>query len=170
MINEKHIPNPTSRKRGKFSKVAVGGTFDILHSGHKKLLFTAFNVSEKVLIGLTTDNFVHNLDKTHQVMPFTIRREELLKFLHLNKLHKNFQIIPINDHYGSAVDDPTLEAIVVSQDTQKKAQDINKIRSKRGFTPLHIIVIPLITANDGSPLSTSRIRRGEIGKKGQILP
>jgi len=33
----------------------MGGTFDVLHSGHEALIQTALEVSVQVLIGLTTD-------------------------------------------------------------------------------------------------------------------
>jgi len=41
--------------------VTVGGTFDALHKGHWFLLEEAFKVAEKVLIGLTTDEFAEAL-------------------------------------------------------------------------------------------------------------
>ena len=42
----------------KFSLVAMGGTFDIIHRGHLTLLANAFEISNKVIIGLTSDEFV----------------------------------------------------------------------------------------------------------------
>ena len=41
---------------GKYSLVATGGTFDILHKGHIALLSTSFEISDKVIIGLTGDD------------------------------------------------------------------------------------------------------------------
>ena len=39
----------------KYKRAAVGGTFDILHIGHKHLLETSFQISEEVVIGVTSD-------------------------------------------------------------------------------------------------------------------
>ncbi len=41
----------------KYKKIAIGGTFDKLHDGHKKLLTTAFELGEKVEIGVTSNAF-----------------------------------------------------------------------------------------------------------------
>ena len=41
----------------KYSKVAVGGTFDKFHDGHKKLLSTAFEIGSEIEIGVTSDAF-----------------------------------------------------------------------------------------------------------------
>jgi len=38
-----------------FDLVAMGGTFDIIHSGHMALLNKAFSISTKVIIGVTSD-------------------------------------------------------------------------------------------------------------------
>ena len=39
----------------KYDIVALGGTFDIIHDGHMKLLNKAFSISNKAIIGLTSD-------------------------------------------------------------------------------------------------------------------
>lgn len=41
----------------KYGKVAVGGTFDKFHEGHRLLIEKAFQIGENVLIGVTSDEF-----------------------------------------------------------------------------------------------------------------
>ncbi len=41
----------------KFKGVAVGGSFDPFHKGHRELLTKAFEIGEKVFIGVVSDKF-----------------------------------------------------------------------------------------------------------------
>ena len=61
----------------KFKKVAVGGTFDELHRGHKALLNKAFEIGGKVVIGLSSDEFVAKMGKPHVTASFAERFREL---------------------------------------------------------------------------------------------
>ena len=47
----------------QYNLVAMGGTFDIIHTGHLALLNTAFLISSKVIIGLTGDEFAKTMGK-----------------------------------------------------------------------------------------------------------
>jgi len=153
----------------RFARAACGGTFDMLHKGHKTLLRKAFQISEKVLIGLTTDEFVKKLRKSHPVAPYEERLKELKEFLKSEGLLERAEIIPLSDPYGPIVWDGLVDAIVVSQETAPRAEEINKIRQKRGLKPLKIIAIDMVLARDRRPISTTRIRAGEIDREGRIL-
>ncbi|MBS7606622.1 phosphopantetheine adenylyltransferase [Candidatus Bathyarchaeota archaeon] len=152
-----------------FKVVAVGGTFDELHRGHKVLLTTAFKYGENVWIGLCTDDFAKKLRKNHEIAPYESRADEIKKFLKELGVYERAKIIPLSDPYGPAATSPEMEAIVVSRETEARAREINAVRMKNGLKPLEIIVIDMVPAEDNIPISTTRIRRGEIDREGKLL-
>ena len=48
-----------------FDLVAMGGTFDVIHSGHMALLNKAFSLSSKVIIGLSSDQLATKKGKKY---------------------------------------------------------------------------------------------------------
>ncbi|MBS7660167.1 phosphopantetheine adenylyltransferase [Candidatus Bathyarchaeota archaeon] len=157
------------RHKPKFKTVAVGGTFDEFHKGHRTLLLKAFEVGERVLIGLCTDDFVKKLGKPHVVAPYEQRLEELKAFLGERGLINRAEIIPLDDVYGVTLSPGCVEALVVSRETEPTAIKINEERRKRGLAPLAIIVVEMVPAENHVPISTTRIRMGEIDREGRLL-
>lgn len=153
----------------KFRKVAVGGTFDELHKGHRSLLVKAFEVGEIVLIGLCTDEFVKKMGKPHVTAPYETRLKELQAFLQKSNLSDKAEIIPLNDPYGKTLTDKCIEALVVSEETEKIAVKINQKRSEKSLPLLKIVAISMVPAENYQPISTTRIRKGEIDREGHLL-
>jgi pantetheine-phosphate adenylyltransferase len=153
----------------KFQKVAVGGTFDELHMGHKTLLGRAFEVGDKVIIGLSSDEFVSKMGKPHETASYNERRKELKTFLELSGLAARAKIVPLNDPCGLTISGKGLEALVVSKETQKTAERINEKRQKAGLAPLEIVAVNMVPAENNTPISTTRIRYGEIDRNGHML-
>jgi cytidyltransferase-like protein len=153
----------------KFRKVAVGGTFDEFHRGHKVLLMKAFEIGEHVLIGLCSDEFVKKMGKPHMTAPYAERLKELRAFLDSLGLSDRAEIIPLNDPYGKTLVDRCIEALVVSEETEKTAIEINQKRSKVQLPPLEIVTIVMVPAENCKPISTTRIREGEIDREGHLL-
>ncbi|MCD6479874.1 phosphopantetheine adenylyltransferase [Candidatus Bathyarchaeota archaeon] len=148
--------------------VTVGGTFDLLHKGHQALLEEAFKVADRVLIGLTTDEFARKLHD-HYFDPFEKRYSALKKFLEEQGYSDRAEIIPINDPYGPTVENGEIEGIIVSEETEPRADEINRLRVERGLRPLLVFCIKMILAEDGKPISSTRIRRGEIDRYGRVI-
>lgn len=153
----------------KFKTVAVGGTFDELHKGHKILLTTAFKYGENVWIGLCTDEFAKKLRKNHEIASYEDRAKELAKFLSDLGVSDRAKIIPLSDPYGPAATSDEIEAIVVSKETEPRARELNFLRFRNGLKPLEIVVIDMVPAEDQVPISTTRIRWGEIDRDGKLL-
>jgi len=157
-----------SRARRLFPEVAVGGTFDALHRGHKILLRTAFRAGDRVLVGLSRNGFVRRLRKPHHVDPYQKRRRELVSFLKKERLASRCKIVPLDDPYGPAINNSGVQALAVSQMTEKMAKKINMIRKRRGLKPLSVLSIGMVLAEDFKPISSTRIRAGEIDHEGYL--
>jgi len=153
----------------KFSAVAVGGTFDEFHKGHRALLKKAFEVGTRVLVGLCTDEFAKKLWKTHDVAPYGKRLEELEKILRKQGVLHRAKITPLNDAYGITLSKGCVEAIVVSRETEPRAREINEKRKAIGLPPLHVVVIEMIPAENHVSISTTRIKWGEIDREGHLV-
>jgi len=153
----------------KFDEVGVGGTFDELHRGHKTLLLKAFDVGEHVLIGLCSDDFVARLGKPHQVASYDRRLKDLRSFLRERSWLHRATIVPLSDPYGPTLLKGSIEALVVSKETEHTAMEINERRRRAGEPSLKIVTIEMVPSDNHTPISTTRIRRGEMDREGHLL-
>jgi len=149
--------------------VAVGGTFDEFHKGHRALLMKAFEVGERVLIGLCSDKLVESLSKPHVTASYEYRLEELSRFLQERGFLERAEIMPLNDPFGVTLSEGCVEALIVSRETEHMAVRINEERERRGLPPLQIVTINMIPSENHFPISTTRIRHGEIDREGHLL-
>lgn len=152
----------------RFSTVALGGTFDVLHKGHRKLLRQAFKIGRHVTIGISSDEFARTLHKPHKVDSFLVRKFELEKLLSRWRVLGRVRIVELNNRYGPTVTTSKVQALVVSRRTIRTAYEINSKRRSKGIKPLQIVPIDLILAEDRRPISSTRIRRGRIDREGRI--
>lgn len=149
-------------------KVCLGGTFDILHEGHKQLIVTACTLAGPfgtVVIGIT-EEFLSV--KQRKINSYQKRRKAIERFLSEKESIPHIIITPIQDKYGPTIEE-NFDAIVVSPETKPVAEEINEKRTQRGKKPLQIIVVPFVLAVDGRPISSTRIRKGEIDENGTHL-
>ncbi len=154
----------------KYGKACFGGTFDVpLHKGHKALMRKAFSVAKFCCIGLASDDYAWRKGK-RGVSGFAERKANLMKFLGSMKVDKKrYSIAKLENFFSPEVLDPKsgIEAIVVSKETLPGARGINMIREDYGLKPLDIIEIPMVLAADKRPVSSMRIRAGEITEEGK---
>lgn len=153
-------------KQYKF--VAVGGTFDHFHAGHQSLLQKAFSISEQVIIGITSDDFIRPKQLFRLIQSYDIRVKTVTDFLTSYFSPYRFQIIKLTDIYGSTLENDQIEALVVGPKTYVGAVAVNKKRESLGKKKLKIVRADFIKSADHQYLSSTRIRRGLINRYGDI--
>lgn len=147
----------------------MGGTFDSFHKGHKTLIKKAFQVGANVIIGLTSDEFVSSQKKPHPIDAYQVRKKDLVDFLRELDVFKRTKIVTLNDPWGPTITDPTIEALVASEETKNTIKKINEIRISSGLKPLELITVQMVHADDYKRISSTRIREGEIDREGHVL-
>jgi pantetheine-phosphate adenylyltransferase len=152
----------------KFSLVAMGGTFDIIHKGHLTLLSNAFGISNKVIIGLTSDELAEKKGKL-PINKYEKRYENLKRIISKEFPNSLSQISKLDDDFGPAVLEKEVEALVVSAETSDQGNILNKLRKEKNLPPVQIITVPMFLAKDGTRISTTRIKNSEIDMDGNLL-
>lgn len=151
-----------------YSHVFLGGTFDGLHKGHISVLTKAFETGKDVTIGLTSDQYVKTHKAGQSIQSFDARKKNLEQWLSTKGWNAKAVIIPIEDAYEPAASD-FFDAIVVTPDNKGRGNEINSIRAERKLPPLAFVEVALVQADDGSQISSTRIRNGEIDPEGKLL-
>jgi pantetheine-phosphate adenylyltransferase len=106
-----------------FPVVALGGTFDHLHAGHKILLsMAAFIASTKLIVGVTDDALLTRKAYAAVLEPLPTRIAAVRAFLARFKPGLEVDAVPISDVYGPTGWDPNIQALVVSKETADGAR------------------------------------------------
>lgn len=149
-------------------KVCLGGTFNVLHKGHRVLIDKAIKTAGKngmVFIGVTQGEIAQ---KKKCSIPFSKRVKTLKNYLAGKGYDTHTVILPLFDKYGPAVYED-YDAIIVSPESFQNAVEINLKRKNAGKKPMKIIQTPFILAEDKKPISATRILNGEIDPNGKIV-
>ena len=145
-------------------RVCLGGTFNVIHDGHMVLLRKAFESGNEIYIGLTTDKMASRSRKV-PLQDYETRLQSLENILGQIAGNKPFFVIPLDDPMGRAASG-NFEVIIVSQETVRGAEKINEVRARNKLKPLEIVIIDMVLAHDGKPISASRVVQGQINLKG----
>ncbi|OGK37332.1 hypothetical protein A3F03_04435 [Candidatus Roizmanbacteria bacterium RIFCSPHIGHO2_12_FULL_41_11] len=155
-------------KSYQYKHAAVAGTFDHLHAGHKAILRFAFSLAKIVTVGIASEKLLSQKNLERQIESFSKRQQTLIGFLQSLKVLPRTEIIQINDIYGNAVNDKTLQAIVVTRETRQNAILINQKRQKTGLAPLTIVICPFLKDQSKKILRSTRIRQGLTDRDGTV--
>uniref|UniRef100_A0A8R1DHD7 Bifunctional coenzyme A synthase n=1 Tax=Caenorhabditis japonica TaxID=281687 RepID=A0A8R1DHD7_CAEJA len=153
----------------RYKKVVLGGTFDRLHNGHKVLLNKAVELaSEDVVVGVTEKDMILKKSLFEMIEPVELRINRVVEFVEDISGTAKCLAEPIIDPFGPSTRIEDLEAIVVSRETVKGADAVNKKRGEKGMSQLDVIIVELVEGNDEilkeTKISSSSRRRADLGK------
>lgn len=166
-------PKPLShgRRMTERMQVALGGTFDPVHDGHRKLFDRAFQLGD-VTVGLTSDELApQTRNEERYIRPFEERKRTLERELErvAERHDRRFEIRQLDEPTGIATE-PGFEYLIVSPETEPTGKRINGIRDDKDLEPLEIVVVNHLEAEDGERISSTRIVKGEIDEHGALTP
>ena len=150
-----------------FDLVAMGGTFDVIHNGHMALLKKSFSISSKVIIGLSSDQLAIKRGKS-LVNDYSKRFSLLESTIEKNFPNSSYEISKLENDFGPAVVEGSVKALVVSEETSTKGFHLNELRAERNLPPVELVVVPMILAEDGKAISSTRIKNSEIDSSGNL--
>lgn len=142
-------------------KIIASGTFDRLHEGHKYFLEEAFKRGY-VMIGLCADTMLTKKVRAEKIYPYEKRKNDLIDYL-TSKGYiygKDYIIEEIEDKFGFADDIKDIDAILVTSEVRKNAEEINEVRKAKGWNTLDIVEVPFLKDEKGI-ISSTRLRQSE---------
>ena len=102
--------------------------------------------------------------KKHLIQSYEERYNGIEEFINSDCEPERCTIFPIETKEGGADKMDDLDALIISDEigVVQNAFDINQLRIDNGLKRFHIVIIPRVRTADGRPLSSSRIRNGEV--------
>lgn len=154
-------------KRALYNTIALGGTFDHLHDGHKDFLLFASQLGRFLIIGVTDQHMTLQKPYAELIQPTHVRKQAVLNFCSNHNIQA--KLITLLDPFGPTIEENSIEAVVCTTETLKGANKINEIRNKLHLKELPIHVHQLKKDSLGTGIiSAERVRAGEIDRSGTV--
>lgn len=132
------------------------------------MISSAIALSDKITIGITTDEFAKEA-RGSQLQSFEERRRGVVEYVSAMGAASEVRIVPLEDPFGPASSDQELQAIFVTVDTVGNAMRLNIERRRRGLPSLEIVIVPKVFAEGGGFVSSTRIREGQMDCEGRLI-
>jgi cytidyltransferase-like protein len=158
-----------------FNKVAVGGTFDGMHFGHRKLLTLAVSSidsnSGSLVIGVTVDAMLTSKKFAEHIPPLDERIEGVKDFIYrlAPGIKNRVRFVPISDAYGppGSAEGEDFDALVLSHETLDNGCELNNHRQEKwGFQPLTLLCTRRTEPYGMSSTNLRRLRSEKTKKAG----
>ncbi|PWN52592.1 WD40 repeat-like protein [Violaceomyces palustris] len=152
----------------QYRNVALGGTFDHLHVGHKILIGTAALVAtERIIVGVTDDKMLTNKNHASLLESLEDRIDTVERFIRLVRTPFSpvkQEVVQLSDVCGPAGTEEDLQVLVVTDETIAGGEFIAKTRSEAGLPKLENLTIGVIGAagetdlqGDAKALAASKV-------------
>lgn len=141
----------------------VGGSWDHFHSGHRYILEAAAERSERIDVGISSDEMLREKLGHKPKHEFQERKENVENFLESLGVEE-FRTIELNGIYGNAVEEG--DVLIVTPETEENGRKINARREEIDREKLELEVVKKLEASDGEVISSTRIRKREIDQNG----
>lgn len=151
-------------QRKPYHTVGLGGTFDRFHLGHEAFLTFAAQHADHLAIGITTTKMTLGKPLSESIQPIKQRMARVAAWC--NKLGVQYDLFELTDAYGPSLEGGTLDALVVTEETEAGATAINQARAGLGLQPLPVHVCTMVRDQLGEVLHSSQIRRGVADQAG----
>lgn len=166
---EENVKENDSTPLDTYGDVVVGGTFDRLHGAHRTLLnICCLMANRRFLIGVCDQELLKNKVLKELIEPYSRRVQKLREFLNDVKPSLQYDIVPLSDPFGPSVSDAELQCIVVSEETRRGGEAVNRKRAENGLPELVLYEIPLIkdahhADTEEEKISSSSLRTRLLG-------
>ena len=162
----------------------LGGTFTPVHNGHRALLHEAFQVASHdgdgdghIVVGLTSSALAEKTrsDPDHAEFLGSYRDRRATLDDELDRMGgaytATYEIVELEDEWGPAATREDVDALIVSPEAkaQRRAYELNRRRVNDDLRPLEVHTSPFVVAEDGTRISSTRIRNGEIDVHGNAV-
>ena len=141
----------------------LGGTFDVFHAGHLALVERGLVECEVLEIWLTSDALAQLKDS--RTCSWNERTSDLLDSIG-KAAAQRVSLHTLEDEDGPAPIHEVATAILCTPETRAGCARINSMRAANDLPDLAVIEVEHVLAADGEPISSSRIRAGEIDREG----
>ena len=114
------------------------------------------------MIGLCADTMLTKKVRAEKIYPYEKRKNDLTDYL-TSKGYiygKDYIIEEIEDKFGFADDIKDIDAILVTSEVRKNAEEINEVRKAKGWNTLDIVEISFLKDGKGI-ISSTRLRQSE---------